>query len=443
MNISKFVFVSLCVLLALTVSFGAGLYNAHHETGLFQIIYRAKQHIDESLSDVAETSVIRPGHFLNRGYRPGSGVTVNLRPGDGHMILMSGFFDDSNEVRLIRRDGSVVHRWTVSYHDLFPNPDFLPQPPATDWNVDTHGALIEPDGSVVFNFEYAGLVKLDRCGRTLWTLRHPTHHSVEKSADGHYWVPGRRFVDEGESEFPPFETPYAEDLILKVSPSGEILSRLSVPALLNKNDLHGLLTATGEKFDYEHHWDKELVHLNKIGELSSDLADRFPLFESGDLVLSIRKLNLVLVFDPRTERVKWSQTGPWLRQHDPEFNPDGTLTIFNNNAFYCTDYGRHAEQVTNILRMDPVTRKTEVVFGQRPGQEMLTIVRGKHDVVPGGGFLITEFKTGRVLQADAQGEIVWEYINRYDDRYVAEISEARLYPPDYFTVSEWNCPDSN
>ena len=35
-----------------------------------------------------------------------------------------------------------------------------------------------------------------------------------------------------------------------------------------------------------------------------------------------------------------------------------------------------------------------------------------------------------------------EYINRYDEDEIAELTEARLYPADFFDVPDWSCPDT-
>lgn len=445
MEVSRIFFFCTIVTAALVSSFGAGLYSGYYKNSAFELVKYAKDTVKESIAAVRETSFITPVNFLQPVRGEGEGVTVNTRPDDGSLILLSGFFEDSNELRLIRRNGSIVMRWPVSFKALFPKPDHLAAPPATDWNVDLHGALIEPDGSIVFNFELNGLAKLDRCGRTLWTLGHMTHHSVEWAEGGGYWVAGRQRIETGNSKFRPYSPPYNEDLILKVSETGQILSRISVPALLYENGLEAVLTATGESFWADFQWDEELVHLNKIGELGSDLADNFPSFEAGDLVLSLRQLNLVMVVDPDTREIKWHQTGPWLRQHDPEFNRDGSLTIFNNNSYRMglSENGWSdpaAPRTTNILRIDPLSRETRVAFGEKPGQEMLSLIRGKHDVTEDGGFFITEFEAGRVIESDAAGNIVWEYINRYSGDYVAEISEARIYPAGYFNVADWSCP---
>jgi hypothetical protein len=67
------------------------------------------------------------------------------------------------------------------------------------------------------------------------------------------------------------------------------------------------------------------------------------------------------------------------------------------------------------------------------------VIRGKVDLTDDGGFLITEFEAGRVFEVDEDGAIVWEYINRYDEENVAEITEARLYRGGYFKVADWVC----
>jgi len=450
MDRAKVAFLLSSWIFLLGLSFSIGLYSGHYKNFLFKIVRDIKNSAEEVVDLISrnEDDHLQP----NRGQ--GNGVTINERSSDGNLIFMVGFFDHGNELRLIERDGTVLARWPVSYNALFPDKSFLRSPPQSDLNTDIHGALIEPDGSLVFNFEYAGTVKLSRCGETIWTLRHPTHHSVERAEGGGYWIPGR--VEHSKSDqiaFPPFDREtantsdkgYKEDLILRVSNDGEIINQASVPRILYENGLEALITATGESFTrVRAAWDGELVHLNKIAELSIGLADAFPDFDAGDLALSLRGYNLILVVDPDDWRVKWYQTGPWLRQHDPEFNSDGTLTVFNNNAYRIgliderTDLA--APRTTNIIRIDPVTRETEVVFGERPGQEMLTVIRGKHDPTPAGGFVITEFEAGRVIEIDVDGRIIWEYVNQYDAENVAEVTEARIYPRSYFTVPNWTCP---
>jgi len=448
MNLPRIVFVATATVTVVGASLLAGMYSAMHRNTLYRWVGVVNLQIKESIQAIRETSVFVPQPFLQPVRKPGDGVTVNERD-DDNLIMIAGFFKDTNEIRLMRRDGSVVRQWPVKFGELFPDAAAYmttPPPPATDWNIDLHGALLMPDGSVVFNFDYGGLARLDRCGKVMWTLQHMTHHSVERAEGGGFWVPGRR--RNLRAEFPPFEPPHLEDLILHVSDDGRILSEISVPALLYQEPAtRSVLTLRAENSQDEFGREREMVHLNKIAELPSGIAGKFPGFEAGDLMLSLRDLHLVFVVDPDTRVVKWWQVGPWIRQHDPDFAPDGTIVVFNNNAYDSQLLERNRSdldlpRVTNIMAIVPASRETRVRYGGRPDQEIFTVVRGKQQVTPSGGLLITEFEAGRVLETDAGGNIIWEYVNRYDDANVAEVTEAALYPPDYFTVTDWNCGGS-
>jgi hypothetical protein len=321
-------------------------------------------------------------------------------------------------------------------------------PPSTDWNIDTHGAVALPDGSIVFSFEYGGLVKLDRCGNVLWTLPAPSHHSVELAEDGGFWVPGRKVYSAGQpSPFPIFVAPFREDTIMKVSADGALISEISVPQLFFDNGLEHLLTSTGESMNPNRVWDTEIFHLNKVAELKSDIADDFPLFEAGDLLLSLRLYNMIMVVDPDTNAIKWWKIGPWKRQHDPEFIAGGKIIVFNNNS-YSTIFGTPLDMLnlateSNIIEIDPVTDQHRVIYGDKNKQRFFTLIRGKHEFTAHGGLLITEFEAGRVFETDTSGQVIWEYINRYNDDEVAELTEARVYPGNYFSVKDWSCETSN
>ena len=392
-------------------------------------------------------AALKPEHFLQPSRYDGNGITVNKVPKGGfELVLLAGFFENSNGIRLLERDGTNVANWPVRFFDIFPDASHLPIPPTTDWNIDIHGALVEPDGSVVFNFEYGGLIKLTRCGDVVWALPRATHHSVERDHEGNYWVPGRRLVSgESASSFPPFETPFYEDTILQVSDDGQILTEISVPELIYDNGLEAILTSSGHSFMEEMSWDREIVHVNKIDPLTPDIANDFPMFDAGDLAVSMRTLNAVMVVDPETRLVKWWHIGPWLRQHDPEFKAGGTIVVFNNNQ-YRTAFGTSPDRsppsptrFSNIVEIDPVSRTSEVIYGNGEDQQFLSVIRGKHELMPGGGLLVTEFEGGRVFETDQAGNLIWEYINRFSAEEVAEITEARAYPTSYFSVGDWSC----
>jgi hypothetical protein len=446
-DISKFSFYAVSILAVLGLSFAFGLYSAHYETIVFETVQGVAQSFRLVLEESSTLTKTHPSHFLQPAKYEGSGVTVNNATTDKEeLIFMSGFFEGGNELRIIRRDGTIVARWPVIFSEIFPDASHMISPPTTDWNIDIHGAVALPDGSVVFNLVYAGVVKLDLLGNTVWKLPRDTHHSVELAEGGGFWVCGtRNHPKEADSSFPPFETPFREDIILKVSEDGEVLSEISVPKLIYDNGLEALLTSTGDVIDVGMTWDKELLHLNDVEELSSDIADKFPMFEANDLLLSLRNYNLIMVISPETGKIKWWKIGPWLRQHDPEFTTDGTIVVFNNNT-YRTAFGKRPHsnksrvtipRISNIIEYDPNSDTHRVLYGGDNNEEMLSVIRGKVAVTQNGGLLVTEFEGGRVFETDNERRIVWEYINQYDSDEVAEITGARIYHSSYFSETNW------
>ena len=209
--------------------------------------------------------------------------------------------------------------------------------------------------------------------------------------------------------------------IAQISPAGERLRIINPAKMIRDNELLGLFYIPDLK--------RALIHPNDVEVLSSKDAPAFPLFEAGDLLYSMRDVNLVMVFDPDTLEVKWYQHGPWLRQHDPDFLPDGRISIFNNRLGY--DY-------SNIMTVDPVTRETKVIYESQGEPRFYTGLRGKHQHLANGDILITSTHEGRAFEVTPDGEIVWQYINRYDADRVAVISKAHRYDADYFEVEDWS-----
>ncbi|MEW2915590.1 arylsulfotransferase family protein [Ruegeria sp. ANG10] len=382
----------------------------------------------------------------------GDGVMINEQPDRQDSILLMGFFDGENQARLVKRDGSVLRKWSLDYFEHYPDPQARPCAFLEDTlAADVHGALLTPKGELVFSYEYCGTVKLDQCSNLLWALDEPSHHSMVASERGGYLTLGRNEWPAAEvaDRFPSYFSAapdewILEDVVIRLNKQGQVIERVSIPELIMENGLTALLTTNSQDFKVKEITRNEVLHANKIDELSTEMADKFPLFNAGDWVISIRGLNLVMVVDPATRTVKWHQTGPWIRQHDPEFRPDGKISIFNNNT-YVAAYTWHdktrldAPWDTNIMVIDPVTRETEIVFGSKPGQEMLSVIRGQHELLDDDGVLITEFDAGRVLEIDGTGNVIWEYVNKYDDEFVGEVTNAKLYPLSYFETDWKEC----
>ena len=349
------------------------------------------------------------------------------------VTLMTGLFGGEVALSLRAMDGTELHRWPASFSKQFPDTSHLApdQVPTNDWDTHLHGAVLHPDGSVIFNYEYQGLVKLDRCGELIWRLPSRTHHSVAEDANGHLWVSGRRTLAEGfESRPPGLAANVPDEVILEVSPDGKILREISILGAIYRSRYEGVLFPTGKP---NARLEGDALHLNHVEPLSAELAPAFPMFQAGDLLVSLRRLNLLMVIDPATETVKWTQIGPWMRQHDPHFEASGKILVYDNRTI---ENYRHEEDgrpplASRILEFDPRTEATEVLYEGSKAEPFYVFRMGKNQRLPNGNILVTEPDPGRAFEITPQGEIVWEFINPYDAGRVAIIEQATRYPASY------------
>ena len=128
-----------------------------------------------------------------------------------------------------------------------------------------------------------------------------------------------------------------------------------------------------------------------------------------------------MVIDPAIEAVRWMQTGPWIRQHDPDFlagRPDHGIDNRRDES------GRQVFGGSRILAIDPVTRRVETLYEGSQEAPFFSNVKGKQQLLANGDLLITEAEQGRVFEVTPDGRIVWSHISRFDADHVSKISDA-------------------
>jgi len=340
---------------------------------------------------------------------------------DETYLLVTGMFDRKNAIRLLGNKGRVIKEWV--FH---PDRAFA-MSPKDRFNVDLHGSVVFPDGSAMANFEYEGTVKLDKCNSIEWQVPN-THHSIFHSPRNTFWIPGQRKRNKKMKTLKP---PFKEDLIMEVDSQGTILRSISILDVIYQNDLQGLLFSNGF-FEVENFSD-DFLHINDIEELTPDKAHVFPQLSPGDVMVSVRHLNLILIFDPNTLDVKWYQIGPWLRQHDPDFQDDGTITIFDNNS---DNASGSTHGGSKIIKIDPVTRNITTLY---KADNFYSRVRGKHTILKNGHILIVEFSRGRVFVVDPNnGKVNFEYTNPNGTGQFYKMSNAEFIDKSFF-MPDFKC----
>lgn len=310
---------------------------------------------------------------------------------------------------LIDMEGKIIHSWPINL------PSILPGGPAVEF---IHIATALPDGSLLINFDdVTAMARIDACGVPIWSKTDQVyHHSIERADDG-YWTWQDSNWEGGQNQ-----------RMVRFDPeTGEIKESIDLAKdVVAKSPENATLLTIPEGFKFNPKPDKDvdpdILHPNDVEALTAAMAPAFPEFHTGDLLISLRNINLLAVIDRKTHEVIWAQYGPWKDQHDADFNPDGTITVFSNNI----DRNR-----STIIAIDPKTNKawdkfygTEVNFN--------SFIMGKHQHLPNGNWLITSPMEGRVIEVTDQGKMVREINNVLDGTYNSIVTYGEFLPEGYF-----------
>jgi hypothetical protein len=385
---------------------------------------------------------VRPELVRKRRY-DGEGVTCHdPRRAQEGLTLLQGIFPEGIELRLVDLSGQVVNRWPADLFGIWPHPDHIfpaKNIPADDFHYHTQGMWLYPDGTVVFNFAEKGTVKLDRCGKVIWTVDRMTHHAVTPAPDGSVWIPVkgdvRRIPD--KLLFPGISRErllssdgWYEDRLLKVGADGHMERELSVLQALFDAGLEQQL------FDAAQINAMDPTHVNDIELVTATLAGKIEGVSAGDLLVSIRQMHMLAILSRGTGDIKWHHVGPWTRQHDPDITEAGTIEVFNNRYW---NLNRMGIEGSNLVSLDPATRETRVLYPPSGANGFSTDIMGTHQLLANGNRLIAESMAGRVFEVDPNGQVVWEYVAPYDETHASVIEGAIRYGRDYFTVKDWRC----
>jgi hypothetical protein len=334
----------------------------------------------------------------------------------GHTFV-TGYRDGQFHAFLIDMRGTVEHEWRLAFSEVWPDPPHLDVAPP-DFDVSVHGAALLPDGAVVMNFEGLGTVRLDRCSRVLWRVPARTHHAVDALPTGEFLVPAWRRLTRPGPDLPGVRVAEGgwlwEEMILRIDPQGRIVAETSLLERMLASGLEAILYANGVPLARMGHTDDPL-HLNDVEVLRADMAAAFPLFAAGDVMVSMRNINMIAVLDRETLLVKWWMTGPFLRQHDPDFLPNGNILVFDNRTGGPV---RREFGFSRILEVNPATRRIAWSYAGSEREPFYTDARGKQQPLPNGNVLVTEAQAGRVFEVargPEGGRIVWEWVNGIGD----------------------------
>jgi hypothetical protein len=342
-------------------------------------------------------------------------------------------------VKLVDAEGQALHAWDIDWFRLWPDARHVPDnlKPKQRPGTGIHGMLLSANGDLTFNFDGLGLMQLDICGRPKWRLPRLTSHSLYRDAAGDFWT--FDFVERKQPlpDRPNLGPPFFEFTVLKVSPQGRVLREIPVTDLLLRNGYQGMLYESAVSGDTRMNGDT--LHLNSVELFPANLKSG--LFKAGDVMMSFRNTNSIVVFDPGTLKVRKVIFGPFVRQHDPHFVDGSTITVFDNN-----NVGAGAPRASSRVVAYSVSDGTsKVLFEGTPAHPFYTYSLGKQYTLANGDLLLTEAQSGRVLEVSPGGEVVWEYFNHVKPGILAQVSDAQRITPAYMSADRLkalaaNCP---
>jgi hypothetical protein len=343
-------------------------------------------------------------------------------------ILIWGAFDFKDHLHggiLIDKNGNVVHKWIPNEKDFVsainaynkknPNPHEKVEynPPQGRF---PHGLSLFPDGSLIFNDGDPGngMQKIDFCSRTEWIKLGPYNHVIQKGVNNKsVWTM------DGDSNLHQIN-----------SLNGESINLIHIDDVIKENPSIDILGIRRNYLDGQ--WLHDRWHFNDIEPLPLQYKDSFPQFNAGDLLLSSRSLNAIMVLNPDTSKIQWWKVGATSRQHDPDWQSDGSITVYDNQMRDKNNINFENDKYSRIVKMYFDDYSTKVLYNGRKNG-FYSNIRGKHQVLPNGNILITSSMQGRVFMVNPKGEIVFEFINEYDNNgNVLLISEAEWFSQDFF-----------
>ena len=370
-----------------------------------------------------------PWYFVNSDY---NGVQARLlkptelTPG---LRMVSGMGSEHVPfVMTLEPNGSLVHKWDLDWFDLWPEPSHIPadQRPRGKPGTHVHGMTLLPDGDLVFNFEHGGMIRIDLCGNVKWRLPYQTHHVIEVAEDGTLWTLTHHREDGQKNSPLSFrDFGYYDEYLLNLSPNGKVIQQISISDLIQGSDLKALLYMQGYSNDFNAVSWGDSLHPNDVEIFPSHLEEG--LFRHGDIMLSFRNINTIVIVDGKTHRIKHHFNGRWVRQHDPDFIDGYSFTVFDNHN---VDQ-RAGENRSRIILVNAKSRETETLYEGTEDAPFFTNIMGNHQRLQNGNMILSESMKGRVLEVNSQGELVWDYHNLVGNGRAGIVEEIQLLPPEF------------
>jgi Arylsulfotransferase (ASST) len=367
--------------------------------------------------------------------RPRAGVTRYVRGAASEGLNLFPLAS-RGEAWLVDMTGKRLHAWASARGQ--PDADEEVPPHFRGWQ----DVEVDAEGALYALVSRDRVLKLDSSSRLAWEAPLRAHHDLTLAADGSVYTltDELRVVEDDRAR----RRLVFDNDVVRIGPGGAVRSRISMLDVLLADaelgprvrtsvsrrfaslDARGVSAALDDlaardgrarrrRSELEHALgpdpaappDREMIALLRdVPGSPSDVLhgnavrvlDRAVpgLGQAGDLLVSLRDLDLVAVLDPATRRLRW-RWGPGVVewQHDPSVTPNRNLLIFDNGA---------RRGASRVLEVEPASGR--VVWSQGG---FFSLTRGASQALSNGNVLIVESDRGRAFETTRAGDVVWEF----------------------------------
>lgn len=344
---------------------------------------------------------------------------------------------------LLDMRGNVVHRWELPFRQAWPKAPHI-EDPLPDDHIHWFGCHLYPNGELLAIYHADGdtpygygLVKVDKNSKLLWSYPNRVHHNLDVGEDGTIYTLTQKIIVEPPAGLEFLSMPCLTDSLVVLAPDGRELETIPLLEAFATSPYASMLDSIPK-----HLTDKypggypalslsqrrairsDLLHTNSVKVLSRALAPRFPSLHSGQVLLSLRNLDAVIVLDLATRRVVWAAQGIWQTQHSADFLDNGHLLLFDNAG---------SPRGARILEYDPLTHAIPWLYADERFFKARS--RGVSQRLPNGNTLIVDPDDRWLFEVTPDKEVVWKSVlslvdSQNGSRPVHELNNARRYRAD-------------
>lgn len=359
---------------------------------------------------------------------------------EGLTLLCVGF----DAAMLVDAEGVAVHRWQLPFSKAWPKPPHVPEPNPDvmtrfiDAEVYPNGDLLviyHADSDTPYGY---GMVKMDRYSKPIWRYERNAHHDMYVARSGAIYTLVHSYEEIETPRVPHFRSPMLADAIAVLTPDGKEQDVIPLTDAFYDTPYEAMLFSDLTEVDRKKH---DYLHANSVMMLEEGMADKFPMFRPGWLLVSLRNIHTIAVIDPVTRKVQWAMRGIWKMQHDAQFLDNGNILLFDN-----VGYEPGGKKRSRVLEVEPVTQQVDWSYTGTRTESFYTDYHGGQQRLPNGNTLTVETGGGnKVMEVTPRGELVWRYIVRgRSDRTIENpINKAYRLSYSFFNkdfCDEMGCP---